>query len=340
MILEALRQVVAHQDLTEPDATGVMDELLAGRATPAQVGGLLVALRMKGETAEELAGFARALRRRMRPVALEGREAVDTCGTGGDGARTFNVSTASALVASAAGVLIAKHGNVAVTSRCGSADVLAALGVNIQAGVETVQACLDEVGLAFLFAPLFHDALRQVGPIRRELPTGTIFNLLGPLVNPAGATRQVIGVAEDRWVVAVADAARRLGSAHVLVVHGADGLDEVSISGPTHVAELREGRVTRLELTPEGLGVARSALDGVRGGDAAMNAGIVRAVLQGEPGPARDLVLVNAACAIYVGGRARTIAEGVTLARETIDQGRALQQLERLKACTNRGGPA
>lgn len=333
-ICAAIAKLVERTDLTAAEAEAVMEEVMDGKATPAQIAGLIVALRMKGETADEIAGFARAMRRRALPVPTVRRNVVDTCGTGGDQHDTFNISTAAAFVAAGAGVAVAKHGNRSVSSKCGSADVLEAMGVRLDLGPEQVGRCIDEVGIGFLFAPALHPAMKYaIGP-RRELRLRTVFNILGPLTNPAGAQRQVLGVFDSAWVRPLAEALAELGSDHALVVHGLDGLDEISTLGPTRVAELKNGVVTEYEIDPEEFGLPRAEPEDIAGGDLESSVAALRAVLDGQPGPRRDITLLNAAAAIYVAGLAESIAAGLQAAAEAIDSGQAGAKLSRLAALT------
>lgn len=333
-ICAAIAKLVERTNLTAAEAEAVMEEVMDGKATPAQIAGLIVALRMKGETADEIAGFARAMRRRALPVPTVRRNVVDTCGTGGDQHDTFNISTAAAFVAAGAGVAVAKHGNRSVSSKCGSADVLEAIGVRLDLGPEQVGRCIDEVGIGFLFAPALHPAMKYaIGP-RRELRLRTVFNILGPLTNPAGAQRQVLGVFDSAWVRPLAEALAELGSDHALVVHGLDGLDEISTLGPTRVAELKNGVVTEYEIDPEEFGLPRAGPEDIAGGDLESSVAALRSVLDGQPGPRRDITLLNAAAAIYVAGLAESIAAGLQAAAEAIDSGQAGDKLSRLAALT------
>lgn len=325
-----LEQVIDGRDLSRDQARDAMRLLMTGDADEVQIGGLLVALRAKGETIEEIAGFAEAMRELSSRVDLGVEELVDTCGTGGDGGRTFNVSTAAAIVAAGAGVPIAKHGNRSVSSPSGSADLLEALGVRLIAEPDALRRSLRESGIAFLYAPAQHPAMRHaIGP-RRRLGLRTVFNLLGPLTNPAGARRQVLGVYDDALVEPVARALGRLGARHVLVVHGAGGLDEISTLGPTRFAECREGRLEVGRLEPADLGLDAAMPGDLAGGSAGENAAIVRAILDGEPGPRREIVLANAGAAIYVSGRVDRLRAGVELAARSIDDGAARRVLDRL----------
>jgi anthranilate phosphoribosyltransferase len=329
MIQEAIAKLVGGESLSDDEATSVMAEIMAGEATPAQIGSFVTALRMKGETVGEIAGLARAMRDRSHRV-VTASPAIDTCGTGGDGSGTINVSTTAAFVAAGAGVSVAKHGNRAMTSKCGSADVLEALGVNITLDAEQVGRCIDEERIGFMFAPLFHPAMKHAAGPRRELGFRTVFNILGPLTNPAGATAQVLGVGSPDLVETMAHVLLSLGSQHALVVHGEDGVDEISISAPTLVAEVADGVVRTYRVAPEDVGLTRSDRSAIKGGTAAENAEALRAILRGKPGPGRDVVLLNAAAALVVGGRAGSLAEGVRLAGEVIDSGQAIERVDGL----------
>ncbi len=337
-IRKAIQTVVTGSHLSEAQAEAVAEAIMRGEATPAQIAALLVALRVKGETVEEITGFVRAMRAGAATVPARSDDLVDTCGTGGDGAQTFNISTVAALVAAGAGCKVAKHGNRSVSSRCGSADVLAALGVDIEMSPERAAACIDEIGVGFLFAPQYHPGARHAAGPRREIGVRTIFNVIGPLLNPAGARRQVMGVYRAGLTEPIAQVLGRLGSQHCLVVCGEDGLDEITLAGRTFVSELRGGRVRSLTLTPAALGVSAAPTEALRGGDVAENAEITRAILAGAAGPRRDAVLVNAGAAIYVAGRAADIAEGVRRAAAAIDSGRARAVLEALERRSRDGG--
>ena len=344
MITEVLDRIATHrQSLSRDDARAVMSEVLSGRCSDAQIAALLVALHMKGETVEEIVGFAEAIRATAAPLAVAGnstievsgteRDAlVDTCGTGGDASGTFNISTATALVVAGAGVRVAKHGNRSVTSKCGSADVMEALGVNITLSSTRIAECLKEVGIAFLFAPAVHSAMKYVQPARRELRLRTVFNLLGPLTNPAHASAQVVGVYSDSLVEKLAEALSMLGLRRALVVHGSDGLDEITITGPTRVAEVRDGQVRSYEVTPEEFGLSRAPIQAISGGNAAENAAIIRAVLSGRRSACRDVVLLNAAAALVTSGSAHHLPEAMPLAESSIDSGSARAKLEALSA--------
>ena len=339
MIKKLLARVVEGEKLERQEARSAMQLIMRGEATPAQIAGFLVALRIRGETVDEIVGFADAMRGAANPVDLETRGLVDTCGTGGDGADTFNISTAAALVAAAAGVSVAKHGNRAVSSKCGSADVLEALGVTLVANQASLRRSLADAGIAFLFAPSQHPAMKHaVGP-RRELGLRTVFNLLGPLTNPAGARRQVVGVYDAALVRLLAEVLGQLGAAHAMVVHGAGGMDELSLLGATEVAEWDGSQVRMYSVTPEQVGLTRARAPQLAGGSVADNAAIVRSVLAGEPGPRRDIVLLNAGAALQVGGAAATLVQGVEAAANAIDTGAASTTLERLVVSTS-GEPA
>jgi anthranilate phosphoribosyltransferase len=331
MITDAIDKLVRSESLNDTEASGAMSEIMDGTATQAQISAFLVALRMKGETIEEIAGLAHVMRDRAVRVELDDAQVVDTCGTGGDRSGTFNISTAAALVASAAGVPIAKHGNRAMSSRCGSADVLEALGVEINLDAEGVARCVRYAGIGFMFAPLFHPAMKHAAPVRRELGTRTVFNILGPLTNPARARRQVLGVAHDALVPKMAGALERLGTHHALVVHGHGGLDELSVTGPSIIYRVRAGRpMERMEVLPQDFGFEPAPLDAIMGGTAAENAGMIRGVLAGERGPRRDVVLLNAAAALLAADAVTGLHEGIRAATQAIDSGAALDTLANL----------
>ncbi len=366
IVQTAIREVTARRDLDQERAFEVATEIMTGGATPCQIAGLLVALHMKGETVDEITGFVRAMRAKAVPVPIEADGLVDTCGTGGDGAGTFNISTVSALVAAGAGCKIAKHGNRSVSSRCGSAEVLEALGVDIELPPEKTANIIEKIGVGFLFAPQYHKAACHAVVPRREIAVRSIFNIVGPLTNPAGAKRQVIGVFDPGLTERLAHVLEQLGSVHCLVVHGADGLDEITLDGPTTITELKvesrkqkaENRKSKVEspllrppssdlrpptggggvhtrtITPGDLGLPRVPRERLAGGDAADNARIALSVLGGDPGPARDIVLANAAAAIYVAGRAHSLRQGVVEAARAIDSGAALEKLEALRCAT------
>lgn len=327
---QALAKVAAGDDLSRAEMEHLFGLLMDGQIPDSLKAALLVALAMKGESAEEVAGAAEAMRRRVVAVSTRRENLVDTCGTGGDGKGSFNISTAAALVTAGAGVAVAKHGNRSVSSRSGSADVLAALGVDLDIDAERAGRSLDEVGIAFLFAPRLHPAMREVMPVRRELGVRTIFNVLGPLTNPAGARRQLVGVYSDRLVDLIARVLAKLGSEHALVVHGADGLDEISTTGPTKVAEVREGEVAGYTLEPEELGLERVEPAMLEGGSPETNAETMRRLLAGGEGPLTDITLLNAGAAIWIGGGVDDLAAGLERARETWRSGAAARKLEQL----------
>ena len=340
MIQQALQQVLDGRDLTRDETREVMGEIMAGEATPAQIGGFLVALRAKGETADEIAGCAEAMRAHVLAVEPRRDDLVDTAGTGGDGAHTINISTAAALVAAAAGAAVAKHGNRAVSSACGSADVLEALGFTLEQAPERIAQSIDELGFGFLFAPSHHPAMRHAAPVRKELATRTVFNVLGPLTNPAGARAQVVGVYSPELVRTIADVLATLGARRAFVVHGAGGIDELSPVGPNLIAEVVEGTVRERTLAPEAeLGLARCEVDELRGGAPAENAAAVREVFDGADGGRRNAILLNAAGAIAAAGHAEDLREGLELARETVDTGAAAERLKQLIAFSRQTVP-
>jgi len=351
MIKMVIAKVVERTDLTEGEMIEVMNQIMSGECTPAQIAAFITALRMKGETIEEITGAARVMRERATPIRvgkgvldidrddinIDRETILDVVGTGGDGTNTFNISTTVSFVVSACGVKVAKHGNRSVSSACGSADVLEKLGINLDVTPETVENCIDQIGIGFLFAPALHGAMKHaIGP-RREIGIRTIFNILGPLTNPAGADCQVMGVYRAELVEKLAGVLHKLGCRHGFVVHGSDGMDEMTLTGETLIAEVTTEGVTMSTVTPEQLGLARCGMEALKGGDAATNSKIVRAVLAGEVGPRRDIVLLNAAYALVAAGKADTAAEGMILAAEAIDSGRALQQVGKLAALTNLG---
>ncbi len=333
MIKEAIDILVQGINLSESEMVECMNEIMEGRATDAQIGAFLTALRVKGETVEEITGAARVMREKAARIsAPEG--VVDTCGTGGDMAHTFNISTTAAIVVSACGVPVAKHGNRSVSSRSGSADVLEALGVRIDLPVEAVEKCLFETGFGFLFAPLFHPAMKYaIGP-RREMGIRTIFNILGPITNPAGAKRQILGVFTDRLTEPLARVLGNLGAEDVMVFHGEDGLDELTITDGSKVSRFRHGTVESFILSPEDFGFRRAGVDSIAGGDAEANAGITMSILRGERGPRRDIVVMNAAAALIVAGRTDELREAAAIAEEAIDSGKALRKLEEIVRVT------
>lgn len=333
---EAIAKVIEGDDLRRDEMADAMNQIMSGEATDAQIGAFLIALRLKGESVDEIAGAAAVMREKATPIATKHDVIVDTCGTGGDHSGTFNISTTAAFIAAGAGLCVAKHGNRAATSQSGSADVLMALGVNIEASPETASRCLDEVGIGFLFAPALHGAMKYaIGP-RREIGVRTLFNALGPLTNPAGANRQVIGVYSAALTETLAGVLATLGTERAYVVHGSDGLDEMTLTGPTKVSELKDGAVSTYRISPGDFGLGEARADALKGGDADANAAITLSVLKGAEGPARDIALLNAAAAIVAGDKARDLREGIQVAAEAIDSGRALAKLEALIAASNR----
>ena len=334
MIVQSLAKVYRGQNLSADEAEAVMDQIMSGEFEPAQFGAFVTALGLKGETADEVAGLARAMRRAALELDVAGEDFIDTCGTGGDGKNTFNVSTAAALVAAAAGVVVAKHGNRAASSRSGSADVLEALGARIDLSPLQVGACIRQVGIGFLFAQSFHPAMRHAGPLRAQIGIPTVFNILGPLTNPAGARRQLLGVARTELLKLVAQSLARLGTRRALVVHGLEGLDEVSIAGPTRICSVLDAKVEQYTVNPSDFGIEENPLSEVAGGDPGQNASTIEAVFAGRPGPPRDFVVINAGAALVVAGRADDLGQGIELARATIDSGAARQKLAEFVAAT------
>jgi anthranilate phosphoribosyltransferase len=348
MIKDAIGKVVLKQNLSETEMIEVMNQVMGGEATPAQVGAFITALRMKGETIEEIAGAAKVMRDHATPIRVgkaldidreeinQDRETIlDTCGTGGSGTKSFNISTTVAFVVSACGVKVAKHGNRSISSACGSADVLEALGVNLNITPQQVEECINKVGVGFLFAPALHGAMKHaIGP-RREIGIRTIFNILGPLTNPAGADRQVLGVYDEKLVEIMANVLAKLGCQHGFIVHGLDGMDEVTLTGPTRVAEIHDGKVALSTIEPEDFGMRRCALSDLQGGDAAANAAIVKDILGGKPGPKKDVVLLNAAYALVASDLAKDVEAGLEKARTAIDDGLAMAKLKALARMTN-----
>ncbi len=349
MLKQAIQKVVDGSDLSEQEMEAAMDVIMGGQATPAQIGAFITALRLKGETVEEITGAARVMRRKATRIRadnslvtmdrdeinLDLETIVDTCGTGGDGTNTFNVSTTTAFVVAGCGLRVAKHGNRSVSSQCGSADVIEGLGVNLDVPPAVVERCLNEVGIGFLYAPALHGAMKYaIGP-RREIGIRSIFNILGPLTNPAGANVQVLGVYKKELTPVLAEVLRNLGSRSAFVVYGEGSLDEISIIGKTQLSELKNGQVTTYSIEPEEFGLHRADLKDIRGGDAQQNAAIVLSVLRGEPGVRRDMVLLNAAAALVAAGRAPDFMDGITQAADAIDTGRALDKLEGMKRVTN-----
>jgi len=327
----ALHKLLDRVDLSRDEMLAVMHSIMSGGYSHAQIAGILIALRMKGETVEEIAAAAEVMRALSTKVAVTSdTHLIDTCGTGGDGIQTFNVSTVSAIVAAAAGAKVAKHGGRSVSSTCGSADVLEALNVNVNLSPEQVAHCVDTIGIGFMFAPNHHSAMKHAAPVRRELGVRTLFNLLGPLTNPAGARRQIMGVFDKALTAKLAHVLHQLGSEHVLVVHGADGMDEISFSGDTYVAELKDGNVSEYMLNPRQFGMGLHRAESIRVQNAEESKVMILAVLDGQPGPARDIVLLNAGAAIYVAGQASSLLDGLTRAAQVIDDGTAKAKLHSL----------
>src|SRR6266436_1686699 len=329
-----IEKVATGATLSRDEAASAFDSMMSGEATPAQMGGLLMALRVRGETVDEITGAVSAMRSKMLRVTAP-PDAIDVVGTGGDGSGSFNISTCAAFIVAGAGVPVAKHGNRALSSRSGAADVLTALGVKIDIPPETISACIRTAGIGFMLAPAHHPAMKHVGPTRVELGTRTIFNMLGPLSNPAGVKRQMVGVFSRQWVESLAHVLKNLGSDRAYVVHGSDGLDEITTSGPTAVAALEHGSVRTFEIVPESLGIARVKPDALRGGDAATNAAALKAVLEGRKSAYRDVAVLNAAAALVVAAKAETLADGLKLAQHAIDSGGAEGSLDRLIAVSN-----
>ncbi|MDD5382698.1 MAG: anthranilate phosphoribosyltransferase [Candidatus Margulisbacteria bacterium] len=337
-MIEAIKKIVEGKDLTREEAAMTMDTIMTGNATPSQIAAFITALRMKGETSDEITGCAEKMREHAVNIYPHHKNLVDTCGTGGDVAGTFNISTVSALVAAGAGVAIAKHGNRSVSSRCGSADVLEALGVKIDLEPKKVEACINEIGIGFIFAPNFHKAMRYAAPTRKEIGIRTIFNILGPLTNPARATAQVLGVFKSDLTELMAEVLKNLGVKQALIVHGLDGLDEISISDRTKIAHLKDGRIDNYLLAPEDLGIQKGKKEELSGGSASENAEIALEILKAEEkGPKKSVVLLNAAAAILVGDKAKDFKAGLKLAAESIDSGAAAKKLEELIKFTQRG---
>jgi anthranilate phosphoribosyltransferase len=336
MIKEALQKTINREDLTREEAFAAMNAIMEGEATASQIGAFLVALRMKGEKPQEIAGFAESMRgKAAKVIALKAEEAVDLVGTGGDGKNTFNISTAASFVVAGAGVPVAKHGNRSVSSKCGSADVLTELGVNLELNNEQVSDCLNEVGIAFLFAPKLHPAMKYASGPRREIGVRSVFNILGPITNPAGVKRQLLGVYHRELARLLAEVLQQLDSKHIMLVHSQDGLDEISLAEKTHVVEVKDGDIREYEITPEDFGLERSD-EAIAGGDAQFNAVLLQNILTGEKGAARDIVIMNAAAGLVVAGKAPGFQEGARLAAESIDSGAASFRLEALREFTGR----
>lgn len=331
MIKDLVKQLLDKKDLTDLQMQQVMQEILSGAVETADIVAFLTSLNDKGETVEELTAAVNVMLKYVEPIIVDKPNILDTCGTGGDKKGTFNISTLTALVASGAGVTVAKHGNRSVSSKCGSADILEALGVNINMDRVKIKKCLEEIGIAFLFAPNLHPAMRFVMPARKQIAQKTMFNILGPLINPARATNQLIGVYSREWTKLLAQVLHNLGTKHVLVVHGADGLDEVTTTDQTFVSEVKNGQLKDYQITPEDFGLKRAKFTDLLGGSIAENVKIVHEILDGKKGSKRDIVLFNAGCAIYAADKAETISEGIKLAQQAIDSGAALKKLELLK---------
>jgi anthranilate phosphoribosyltransferase len=334
MIQKTIHKLVERNDLTKQEAYEAMLSIMSGNVTDPIIASFLTALRMKGETVAEISGCALAMREKAVKIVSKYPRVIDTCGTGGDGIGTFNISTAAAIIAASAGAVVAKHGNRAVSSKAGSADVLVALGVNIEVLKEKVEACLDQVGIAFLFAPMMHGAMRYAAPVRRELGMRTVFNVLGPLTNPAGAKRQLLGVFSPMLTETIARVLAELGSEHAMVVHGMGGLDEISTLGETKVSELKNGKVTTYQFHHESVNIPAAHIESLLGGDASINAGIILHILKGEKNACRDIAVLNAGASIYVAGICDSILDGVRLAQDCIDTGKAKQKLEQLSEFT------
>lgn len=331
MIKSAIQKLLLKGSLTEQEIMNVLNYIMDGNATQSQIGGFLTALRFKGETVDEITGCARVMREKAEKVEHSLPYCIDTCGTGGDGANTFNISTTASLVAAAAGAKVAKHGNRAMSSKSGSADVLEALGVNIGLSPEQVGRCIEDVGVGFMFAQIFHKSMKYAAGVRKELGIRTVFNILGPLTNPAGAQGQILGVYDGTLTGVIAEVLQKLGTERALIVHGCDGLDEITITAPTKISELKDGIIKEYYLDAADFGIPRAEPSDLAGGDAACNAGIVRAVLAGEKGARRDIVLVNAAAALYIAKVAENLKEGIAIAARTIDSGLAASKLEELR---------
>ncbi len=332
MIQEAIKQLFRQKDLSGDLMEAVMEEIMTGKTDTSQIVSFLAALNKKGETADEITAAASVMRRHVTRIHVDKEPLLDTCGTGGDRKGIFNVSTASAFVASACGITVAKHGNRSVSSSCGSADILEALGININMPADKIEKCLNDLGIAFLFAPNLHPAMKYAIPARKQIGTRTIFNILGPLTNPAGATHQLVGVYERHWTNILATVLKNLGTVHALVVHSEDGLDEIATTANTFVCEEYKGKLDNYEINPEDFGFSEVKLEDLKGGSISDNVKIMLDVLSGKSGPHRDIVILNAAAAIYVCDKTKTIKEGISLASESIDSGRALKKLELLKA--------
>lgn len=331
---QAIKQVMQRQNLSEQEMSAVMQQIMSGQATDAQIGGFLIGLAMKGETVEEIAAAAKVMRQLATPVSVTGAPVLDTCGTGGDGASSFNVSTASAFVVAAAGAKVAKHGNRSVSSTSGSADVLETAGVNLELTPEQVGHCIETAGIGFMFAQKHHGAMKHAIGARKQMAVRTIFNLLGPLTNPANAPHQVLGVYDAKWLRPMAEVLKKLGSKHVLIVHAEDGMDEISIGADTLVAELNNGEIREYRITPEDFALQRADISQLTVDNAEQSLNIIKGIFAGQSGPARDIVVLNAGAAIYAADLAQSLAEGITLAQQAIDNGTAQQKLDALIQCS------
>ena len=335
MIREAIEKAAKSIDLTENETHTVFDEIMSGKASPAQIASILTALRLKGETVPEITGAVRAMRERSIRIDA-GKDVIDTCGTGGSPIYTFNISTAAAFVTAGCGVKVAKHGNRSASHHCGSADVLESLGIKLDASPDLVQRCILEIGIGFMYAPVFHSAMKYAAAPRKEIGVRTIFNILGPLSNPAQASRQIMGVYDGKLTEPIARVLKSLGTKHAFVVYGLDGLDEITITGKTRITELKNKTIRTYYVTPDKFGLKRARLEDIGGGDVKENAGIIISIMKGETGPRRDVVLMNASAALVSAGKARDFKAGVKMARESIDSGEALDKLHRLIEITNR----
>ena len=335
MLKSYIGKVIEKTDLTENEAIEAMNIIMDGNATQAQIGSLITALRMKGETIDEITGFAKVMRFKAERIVPEVEFCIDTCGTGGDGANTFNVSTAATFVVSAAGVPVAKHGNRSVSSQCGSADVLEALGCRIDLEPQKVKECIEKIGIGFMFAPNFHKSMKNAAGPRKELGIRTVFNILGPLTNPASANGQLMGVFKADLTEKMAKVLEKLGTERALVIHGSDGLDEITLGGPTFITELADGVVKSYTICPEDYGLESMDVSKIKGGDKMLNASIVKDILRGKSGATREIVVLNSAAALYVGKKVESIADGIKMAREIIDSGKALQRLKEFVELTN-----
>jgi anthranilate phosphoribosyltransferase len=337
IVKEILEKIIQKNSLTQDEASALMEEIMDGNLTPAQVSAILVALRIKGETVDEVTGFAKIMRKKVQPFSSKHPFVLDTCGTGGDGSKTFNISTTAAFVISAAGVPVAKHGNSAVSSQCGSADILKGLGVKIDADKTVMEKALNEIGICFLFAPFFHPAMKHASVPRKEIGIRTVFNILGPLTNPAGAQSQIMGVYKKELTDLLAHVLSNLGTQHAFVVHGEDGLDEITITGKTYISEVKNGKVTNFEFAPQTLDISLSKIQDIQGGDLTFNIDLTRSILFGKKGPQRDIVLVNAAFGLLAANAAKDIKEAFQKAAEAVDSGRALKKLHQLVELTQTG---